>query len=142
MSKASDRRRVVVTGQGVVSPIGIGVDNFWSALQKGQCGIGQIEGFDTGDLQIKIAGEVKDFEPRERLDSKQLLLADKYSQFAGYAARDAIQQSGLEVPIVDDKGLSVRLCHRYGYRRHHDDGILLQDAVQGREARDPSTDAS
>ncbi len=103
MTQSSDRRRVVVTGHGVVTPIGIGVEEFWSALQKGECGIGQIQSFDTDDLQIKIAGEVKDFEPRERLDSKQLLLADRYSQFAGYAARDAVAQSGLEVPLADDK---------------------------------------
>lgn len=102
MANSSDRRRVVVTGQGVVTPVGIGADAFWASLKQGVCGIGPVTGFETDDLQIKIAGEVKDFEPRERLDSKQLLLADKYSQFAGCAAAEAILQSGLETPLSDE----------------------------------------
>ena len=78
--------------------------NFWSALKKGTCGIGEVKGFSTEDLYITIAGEVSDFEPRDRLTSKQLLLADRYSQFAGCAAQEAVQQSGLEVPLDDEKG--------------------------------------
>lgn len=103
MANSSDRRRVVVTGQGVVTPIGTGVEAFWASLKKGVCGIGPVTAFETDDLQIKIAGEVKDFEPRERLDSKQLLLADRYSQFAGFAANEAIIQSGLQTPLPDNE---------------------------------------
>ena len=103
MTHSDARRRVVVTGQGVVSPIGTGVEHFWASLQQGVCGIGTVESFETDDLQIKIAGEVKDFDPRERLDSKALLLADKYSQFAGCAAREAVEQSGLAVPVPDEE---------------------------------------
>ena len=82
MTQTNGRRRVVVTGQGVVTPLGTGVDKFWAALQSGSCGIREVQSFDTEDLYITIAGEVPDFDPRERLQSKQLLLADKYSQYA------------------------------------------------------------
>ena len=104
MSQSNGHRRVVVTGQGVVTPVGTGVDVFWKALKRGECGIGEVKGFETDDLYITIAGEVPDFEPRERLDSKQFLLADRYSQFAGCAAQEAVRQSGLEVPLEGEKG--------------------------------------
>jgi nodulation protein E len=101
MTNSNGRRRVVVTGQGVVTPLGTGVDKFWSALKSGSCGIREVQSFDTEDLYITIAGEVPDFDPRERDLSKQLLLADKYSQYAGYAAREAVGQSKLETPLSD-----------------------------------------
>jgi nodulation protein E len=89
----------VVTGQGVVTPLGTGVDKFWAALKKGECGIRQVQSFDTHDLYITIAGEIPDFDPKERLQSKSLLLADKYSQYAGCAAQEAVAMSKLEVPL-------------------------------------------
>ena len=99
MTHTNGRRRVVVTGQGVVTPLGTGVDKFWAALQSGSCGIREVQSFDTEDLYITIAGEVPDFDPRERALSKQLLLADKYSQYAGCAAQEAVAQSKLELPL-------------------------------------------
>ena len=94
----------MVTGQGVVTPLGTGVDKFWAALKSGSCGIREAQSFSTEDLYITIAGEVPDFDPRERLQSKQLLLADKYSQYAGCAAQEAVTQSKLEMPLKDDEG--------------------------------------
>lgn len=91
----------MVTGQGVVTPLGTGVDKFWSGLKSGTCGIREVQSFETDELYITIAGEVPDFDPRERELSKQLLMADKYSQYAGCAAREAVAQSGLETPISD-----------------------------------------
>jgi len=101
MTNTNGRRRVVVTGQGVVTPLGTGVDRFWAALKNGECGIRQAQSFSTEDLYITIAGEIPDFDPKERLQSKQLLLADKYSQYAGYAAQEAVAQSKLEMPLSD-----------------------------------------
>ena len=86
-------RRVVVTGRGVVSSIGIGEQDFWSSIKQGKCGIEQAKTYDIEDLQIKIAGEVKDFDPKEQGLSKQFLMADRYSQFAGIASRQAVEQS-------------------------------------------------
>ena len=92
----------MVTGQGVVTPLGTGVEKFWSGLKSGTCGIREVQNFETDELYITIAGEVPDFDPRERDLSKQLLMADKYSQYAGCAAREAVEQSGLETPISDE----------------------------------------
>jgi nodulation protein E len=102
MTKSNGSRRVVVTGQGVVTPLGTGVEKFWCAMKAGQCGIREVQSFPTEDLYITIAGEVPDFEPRERLQSKALLLADKYSQYAGCAAHEAVLQSGMEMPLKGD----------------------------------------
>ena len=86
MTQSNGRRRVVVTGQGVVTPFGTGVDRFWAGLNKRRMRHSAVGPFSTEDLYITIAGEVTDFDPRERLKSKALLLADNYSQFAGCAA--------------------------------------------------------
>ena len=94
----------MVTGQGVVTPLGTGVDKFWAALKSGACGIREVQNFDVEDLYITIAGEVPDFDPRERDLSRQLILADKYSQYAGCAAKEAVTQSQLEMPLKDDDG--------------------------------------
>ena len=97
-------RRVVVTGQGVVTPIGNSVDEFWANLKAGHCGVGKITGFDLEDLYIHIGGEVKNFDVKARLGhlkDRTLPLADRYSQFAGAAAVEAMTQSGLKTPIAD-----------------------------------------
>jgi len=101
MSKSNGPRRVVVTGHGAVTPIGIGIGAFWDSVQEGRCGIGEIKGFDTSELYIHVAGEVDDFEPRKLLDSKHILLADRYSQFAGVAAKEAMTQAGFDGPVED-----------------------------------------
>jgi nodulation protein E len=103
MTQSNGRRRVVVTGKGVVTPLGTGVDRFWTALKNGECGIRQVQSFSTEELYITIAGEVPDFDPRERLKSKALMLADKYSQYAGCAAQEAVAMSKLETPIKDSE---------------------------------------
>ncbi len=98
-------RRVVVTGMGLVSSIGIGTENFWASIKNEKCGIEPALNYNTEDLQIKIAGEVKDFDPKEQGLSKQFLMADRYSQFAGIAAREAVNQSGLEMPLAPEQGI-------------------------------------
>ncbi len=97
-------RRVAITGMGVVSSLGTGVDKFWSAIKAGEIGIKTIEGFPLQDLYITIGGEVRDFDPRERCNTKPLLLADKYSQFAASAASEAVRQAGLETPFKSSEG--------------------------------------
>jgi nodulation protein E len=96
MAGPNGARRVVVTGQGVVSCIGIGADPFWDSLVEGRCGIGKMSNIDLQDLYITIAGEVKDFDPRVRCNSKPLMLADRYSQLAGAAAIEAMTQAGFD----------------------------------------------
>jgi len=103
MNKTSGQRRVVITGQGVVSPVGTGVENFWTALKNGECGLGEAKGYITEDLMVKIAGEVKDFDPSERIRDNigQIQRADKFTQYAYASAMEAVEQSKLVIPLTD-----------------------------------------
>jgi 3-oxoacyl-[acyl-carrier-protein] synthase II len=94
------RRRVVITGMGVVSPIGSG-DIFWENVKKGLCGIDFIQSFDTSDFSVKIAAEVKDFDPALYMEKKESKRMDRYSQFALAAADIAVRDSGLDTEKVD-----------------------------------------
>jgi 3-oxoacyl-[acyl-carrier-protein] synthase II len=89
--------RVVVTGLGAVSPVGIGVEKTWSSLVQGRSGIRPITLFDTTGFETTIAGEVQDFVPRDFLDRKQLRKTDRFVQFAVAASGMAIEDSGVEV---------------------------------------------
>jgi len=87
--------RVVVTGLGVVSPLGLEISGFWDALTAGRSGVGPITIIPTERLAIRIAGQIADFNPQAHFDSRQLGLLDRFSQFALVAARQAVAQSGL-----------------------------------------------
>jgi nodulation protein E len=82
-----------------VSSVGIGADTFWSSLREGRSGIGPITLFELQDLYIPIAAEVKGFDPRAHCNTKPLLLSDRYSQFAGAAAMEAMKQAGFDGPV-------------------------------------------
>ena len=101
MTNSNSPRRVVVTGIGVSTPLGTGVEKTWSSIRESKSGVGPIESFDIEDLHIKIAGEVKDFDARNDLRSRDIFRGDRYSQLAGIAAQEAMDQSGLEVPVVN-----------------------------------------
>ncbi len=101
MTNLNGRKRVVITGMGVSTPLGTGVEKTWSRAKKGEIGVGPIESFDIEDLHIKIAGEVTDFDPRQDLRSRDIFRGDRYSQLAGVSAQEAVDQSGLEVPFID-----------------------------------------
>lgn len=91
-------RRVVVTGLGVVTPLGNQLDIFWNNLVAGKCGIGKITSFDASAFDTQIAGEVKDFDPAPAFPSpKEIRRTDRYSQFGVYAAWSAIKDSGLDL---------------------------------------------
>lgn len=91
-------RRVVVTGLGVVTPIGNDVDTFWQSLINGHCGIDQITAFDTAAFDAKIAGQVKNFEPAAAFPSpKEVRRADRYAQFGIYAGWLALKDSGADL---------------------------------------------
>ncbi len=88
-------RRVVVTGLGVISPVGNDVSSFWQSLVDGVCGIGSITVFDTDDYKVKLAAEVKDFDPLLYMDKSEARKQDKFSQYAVAAATQAMVDSGL-----------------------------------------------
>ncbi len=91
------KKRVVITGMGIVSPLGIGIDENWQALCQGKSGIGPITRFDTTEYPAKIAGEVKNFNPEEYVDKKDLKKMDIFIQYALAAGTMAIKQSGLVI---------------------------------------------
>ena len=93
------KRRVVITGMGIVSPLGIGLDDNWQAICQGKSGIGPITKFDTTEYPAKIAGEVKNFEPEQYIDKKDQKKMDVFIQYALAAGSMAIKQSGL---IIDE----------------------------------------
>jgi len=90
-------RRVVVTGVGVVSALGTGTEKNWSALMAGKSGIDRITRFDASDLPSQIAGEVKDFNPEDFIDKKEVKKMDTFIHFALAAADMAMKDSGLQV---------------------------------------------
>lgn len=89
-------RRVVITGLGAITPIGNNVEEFWNGIKEGKCGINKITAFDTTDFKVKLAAEVKGYNPEEYFDRKEAKRLDKFSQYAMIAAREAWEDSGLD----------------------------------------------
>ncbi|MGD9805800.1 MAG: beta-ketoacyl synthase [Hyphomicrobiaceae bacterium] len=98
---ANARRRVVVTGTGAVTPIGLDVSEMWASMRAGRCGVKPIENWALDDLYIKIAGEIRGFDPAKHVKSRKIQYGDRYSWFAGCAADEAWQQSGLASPYPE-----------------------------------------
>lgn len=88
-------KRLVITGMGAITPIGNGVDTYWNNLISGVCGIDRITRFDTSDLAVQIAAEIKNFNPNEYMSAKLVRETDIFQQYAFAAADEALQQSGL-----------------------------------------------
>ncbi len=105
MSSSKGGRRVVITGTGVVTPIGTDVPEFWTSIKAGKCGVSELGGFPLEDLKILIAAQIKNFDHKARLRhfkrDKLIMHADRYSWFAAAAADEAVKQAGLEVPFVN-----------------------------------------
>lgn len=127
-----ERRRVVVTGMGVVSPVGIGVDAFWNALLAGKSGVTPITEFDATDFPVKIAGEVKDFDPVKYVgDKKTVRHMDRNAQFAVAAAKMAIEDAKLDMSAEDPNRVGTIIGTGIG-------GIkTMEDTVERIEKRGP-----
>jgi 3-oxoacyl-[acyl-carrier-protein] synthase II len=93
--KSFSPRRVVVTGIGLVSPLGVGTQKNWEALLEGKSGIGIITRFDASRFSTRIAGEVKDFSPLDFVDKKEVRKMDLFIQFSVAAAQLAVEDSGI-----------------------------------------------
>jgi 3-oxoacyl-[acyl-carrier-protein] synthase II len=105
--KIEMKKRVVVTGMGVVTPIGIGLEAFWDSLKNGRSGVGRLTFFDTTDYASKIDAEVKGFEPEKYIDKKTIRRMDRFTQFALAAADMAIRDAGLDTAKVDPDRVGV-----------------------------------
>ncbi len=93
----SGSRRVVVTGIGVLTPVGLDVESTWKNLLAGTSGIDLIQRFDTTQHQVKIAGEIKDFEPKEYMDHKMARRSGRFAQLAVAASKQALCSAALEI---------------------------------------------
>lgn len=100
-------RRVVVTGMGAITPIGNSVDEFWQGIKAGKVGIDEITKFDTTDYSVKLAAEVKDFVAKERMEFKAAKRMSPFSQYAVCAAKEALEQSRLDLTKEDPYKVGV-----------------------------------
>ncbi|KGG81145.1 3-oxoacyl-ACP synthase [Caloranaerobacter azorensis H53214] len=101
------KRRVVITGIGVVSPIGIGMEEFWNAIKEGKNGVDYITRFDTEGYSTKIAAEVKGFKPEDYMDKKEAKRMDRFTQFAVAASRLAVEDSQLNLDLINKNRFGV-----------------------------------
>src|SRR5665647_459338 len=99
--------RVVITGLGVISPIGNSTSEFWNSVKEGKCGISLIESFDTEKFATKLAAEVKNFDPTQYIDPKSARRMDRNTQFAVAASKQAVEQSGLDLEKIDKERFGV-----------------------------------
>ena len=101
-------KRVVVTGLGVITPVGNDVETFWNSITSGKCGIGKIERFDAARLKVSLDAEVKDFEPKKYYETAQeIRKSDLFMQYAMGAARQAVDQSGILNADLDKERFGV-----------------------------------
>lgn len=103
------KTRVVVTGLGVITPIGNDVDSFWNGIKNKEVGIGPITCFDAADFKCRLAAEVKDFDPKAYMDNKTARRMERFSQFAVAAAGQALAQSGLNMEQEDPFRVGVSI---------------------------------
>lgn len=94
-------KRVVITGAGVITPVGIGKETFWNNIKSGKSGVGPIESFDVSEYNTRIAAEVKDFDPSEYIDKKEARRMDRFVKFAVCAAKMALADAGIDIEKED-----------------------------------------
>lgn len=104
MGRESTRRRIAVTGVGLITPLGIGTRETWSKICEGRSGIKRIQKFDTSELKTRIAGEITEFNPADFMDPKDARRSDPFIHYAVAASRLALEDAGLEI----DERLSAR----------------------------------
>ena len=101
LEEEMQKSRVVVTGMGAITPIGLTVEEFWENVKAQKVGIGAITKFDTTDFKVKLAAEVKDFDAQAYMDFKQAKRMELFSQYAVAAAGQAIKDAGLDMAKED-----------------------------------------
>ena len=107
-ASGESERRVVITGIGMVTPVGIGRDKTWAALLNGENGIGPVTLCDTTDLASRVAGEVTDFDPLDFIDRKQARRIDRFTQLALAASGEAIEHAGIDIAArADEIGVMI-----------------------------------
>lgn len=108
------KRRVVITGLGTVNPTGNTVAESWAAVKAGRCAVAPITAFDTTDYKVKLAAEVKNFDPAERIDRREARKMARFTQFAVAAAEEAVRDSGLALQDTERARFGVILSSGIG----------------------------
>lgn len=103
------KRRVVITGVGSVSSLGIDAHSLWKSIKAGKCGISTIERIDVSNLPVKVGAEIKDFKPEEFIDKKEVKRTDRFAQFALAAAKMAVEDSKLDLEKVNRERMGVMI---------------------------------
>lgn len=101
------RKRVVVTGMGVISPIGNSVETFWNSIKEKKVGIGELTRFDTSDYKVKLAAQIRDFDPLQTMEHKEAKRMELFSQYAVAAAAEAIADAGLDLEQENTERIGV-----------------------------------
>jgi len=120
--------RVVVTGLGAVSPLGLSADESWKSAIQGVSGVGPITLFDAGDFLVQIACEVKGFRPEAFMDAREARRRDRFEQFAAAAAKEALEQAGLPDERSDPRRIGVIISSSIGGLKSLQDGIFALKA--------------
>ena len=102
-----DKRRVVITGMGAVTPLGLTLEESWAAVKTNTCGIGPITQYDTTSQKVKLAGEVRGFNPEQYIDKREVRKTDRFVQFALASAAQAMEHSGLVMENEDAQRCGV-----------------------------------
>ena len=100
-------RRVVVTGMGAITPIGLSVEEFWAGIKEGRIGFAPITKFDTTDFKCKLAAEVKGFEGKNYMDFKAAKRMEPFSQYAVAATKEALEDAGIDMEKEDPYRVGV-----------------------------------
>ena len=103
----ADRRRVVVTGMGAITPLGVSVDTYWDGLIDGRSGVGPVTLFDVTDFPVRIGGECDQFVPTDCIDRKTVKRLDRFSQFGLAACEEAFRNAGLDRDTIDSHRTAV-----------------------------------
>jgi beta-ketoacyl-acyl-carrier-protein synthase II len=132
------KKRVVITGIGVISPNGIGKENVWKAMSSGKSAVKLVDGFDVSVFNTKIAAEVRDFDPfKLGLDHDEVMRMDRYVQFAVVAGQMALKDSALDLSKEDHQRIGVSLANAIcGTKYMEEEFALVTD--DGKKSIDPS----
>lgn len=124
-------KRVVVTGLGALTPVGNSAPDTWRSLLEGKSGAATITLFDASKFQTRFACEVKNFQPEEHFDRKEARRYDRYTQFALVAAKEALQDSGLDLDSMDKDTAGVIISAGIGGLRTFEEEVMLYDPERG-----------
>jgi 3-oxoacyl-[acyl-carrier-protein] synthase II len=128
----TELRRVVVTGIGVVSPVGLDVETFWQSLLAGRTGIGPITLFDTTQQQVRIAAEVKGFDPQQHMDYKTARRSGRFAHLAVAASKEALCSAGLEITDENRDELGIIIASSGGAFEMGTQALVIEQRGAGK----------